>query len=96
MNSKIVIRSEKDTDITAITELTVAAFKTLEIKSHRAVYYRGTTCLRGAHVIARGRGGWPCSRAYRFFASDHFGPYPEMVWTWTCFGVAEVPAAGHW
>lgn len=34
MNSEIVIRSEKDTDITAITEVTVAAFKTLEISNH--------------------------------------------------------------
>jgi putative acetyltransferase len=34
MNPKIAIRSEIDTDVTTITELTVAAFKTLEISNH--------------------------------------------------------------
>jgi putative acetyltransferase len=34
MNSKIVIRSETDTDSSAITEVTVAAFKSLEISNH--------------------------------------------------------------
>jgi putative acetyltransferase len=34
MNPKIVIRSETDADVSAITEVTVAAFKTLEISSH--------------------------------------------------------------
>ncbi len=34
MNPKIVIRSERDADVTAITEVTVAAFKTLEISNH--------------------------------------------------------------
>jgi putative acetyltransferase len=34
MNPKIVIRSETDADVTAITEVTVSAFKTLEISNH--------------------------------------------------------------
>jgi putative acetyltransferase len=34
MNPKIVIRSEIDADVSAITEVTVAAFKTLEISNH--------------------------------------------------------------
>jgi putative acetyltransferase len=34
MNPKIVIRSETDADVCAITEVTVAAFKTLEISNH--------------------------------------------------------------
>ena len=34
MNPKIVIRSERDADVSAITEVTVAAFKTLEISNH--------------------------------------------------------------
>lgn len=34
MNPKIIIRNEKDADVDAITELTVAAFKTLEISNH--------------------------------------------------------------
>ena len=33
MNPEIAIRKEKDTDIAAITEVTVAAFKTLEISN---------------------------------------------------------------
>jgi putative acetyltransferase len=34
MNLKIVIRSETSADVSAITEVTVAAFKTLEISNH--------------------------------------------------------------
>jgi putative acetyltransferase len=34
MNTKIVIRSEAATDVRAITEVTIAAFKTLEISNH--------------------------------------------------------------
>jgi len=34
MNAKIVIRSETDADVSAITEVTVAAFTTLEISNH--------------------------------------------------------------
>jgi hypothetical protein len=97
MNPKIVIRSETDADLKAITEVTVAAFKTLEISNHTEQFI--IEALRAAKALTislvaevDGR----VSRAYCFFASDHFGPYPELVWTWTCFGVAKVPAAGHW
>jgi len=34
LNPKIVIRSETNSDVSAITEVTVAAFKTLEISNH--------------------------------------------------------------
>ena len=34
MNPKIIIRNEIDADVDAITEVTVAAFKTLEISNH--------------------------------------------------------------
>ena len=34
MNPEITIRSETNTDISAITEVTIAAFKTLEISNH--------------------------------------------------------------
>lgn len=34
MNPKIIIRNEKDADVDAITEVAVAAFKTLEISNH--------------------------------------------------------------
>jgi putative acetyltransferase len=34
MNPEIIIRNETDADVSAITEVTVAAFKTLEISNH--------------------------------------------------------------
>ncbi len=34
MNPRIVIRSETDADVSAITEVTIAAFRTLEISNH--------------------------------------------------------------
>ena len=34
MNPKIVIRNETHNDVCAITEVTIAAFKTLEISNH--------------------------------------------------------------
>lgn len=34
MDPKIIIRNEIDADVDAITEVTVAAFKTLEISNH--------------------------------------------------------------
>jgi len=34
MNPKIIIRNEKGADVDAITEVTVAAFKTMEISNH--------------------------------------------------------------
>ena len=34
MNPKIVIRSETDSDVNAVTEVTVGAFKSLEISNH--------------------------------------------------------------
>jgi putative acetyltransferase len=34
MNSEIIIRNEIDADVDAITEVTIAAFKTLEISNH--------------------------------------------------------------
>jgi putative acetyltransferase len=34
MNANIIIRNETDVDVSAITEVTVAAFKTLEVSNH--------------------------------------------------------------
>ena len=34
MNPKVIIRNETDADVSAITEVTAAAFKTLEISNH--------------------------------------------------------------
>ena len=39
MNPKIIIRNEIDADVDAITEVTVAAFKTLEISNNTEQYF---------------------------------------------------------
>ena len=49
MNPKIVIRSETDADVSAITEVTVAAFKTLEISNHTEQFI--TEALRAAKAL---------------------------------------------
>lgn len=49
MNLNIKLRSETDTDVTAITEVTVAAFKTLEISNHTEQFI--ITALRAAKAL---------------------------------------------
>ena len=49
MNPKIVIRSEIDADVSAITEVTVAAFKTLEISNHTEQFI--IEALRAARAL---------------------------------------------
>jgi putative acetyltransferase len=49
MNLKIVIRNETDADVNAITEVTVAAFKTLEISNHTEQFI--ITALRAAKAL---------------------------------------------
>ncbi len=49
MNPKVVIRSESDADVSAITEVTVAAFKTLEISNHTEQFI--IEALRAAKVL---------------------------------------------
>lgn len=49
MNPKIVIRSETDADVSAITEVTVAAFKTLEISHHTEQFI--IAALRAAKAL---------------------------------------------
>jgi putative acetyltransferase len=49
MNPKIVIRSEIDADVSAITEVTVAAFKTLEISHHTEQFI--IAALRAAKAL---------------------------------------------
>jgi putative acetyltransferase len=41
MNPNVVIRCETDSDVSAITEVTVAAFKTLEISHHTEQFIEG-------------------------------------------------------
>lgn len=49
MNPKVAIRSEADADVGAITEVTVAAFKTLEISNHTEQFI--ITALRAAKAL---------------------------------------------
>lgn len=49
MNPKIAIRNETDADVGAITEVTIAAFKTLEISNHTEQYIIET--LRAAKAL---------------------------------------------
>jgi putative acetyltransferase len=49
MNPKIVIRSETDADVSAISEVTVAAFKTLEISNHTEQFI--IAALRAAKAL---------------------------------------------
>jgi len=50
MNLKILIRSETDADVSAISEVTVAAFKTLEISNHTEQFI--IEALRAAKALA--------------------------------------------
>jgi putative acetyltransferase len=49
MNPKIVIRSETDADVSAITEVTIAAFKTLAISNHTEQFI--IEALRAANAL---------------------------------------------
>jgi putative acetyltransferase len=49
VNQKIIIRSETDSDVSAITEVTVAAFKTLEISHHTEQFI--IAALRSAKAL---------------------------------------------
>jgi len=49
MNPKIVIRSETDSDVSAIAEVTIAAFQTLEISNHTEQFI--IEALRDAEVL---------------------------------------------
>lgn len=50
MKLKITVRKENDGDLGAISEVTVAAFKTLEISSHTEQFI--VAALRAAHALA--------------------------------------------
>ena len=52
MNPKIVIRSETDADVSAITEVTVAAFKTLEISNHTEQFIIAALRAAGALTLS--------------------------------------------
>jgi putative acetyltransferase len=50
MNLKFIIRDETDADVTAITEVTVAAFKSLEISGHTEQFI--IKVLRAANALS--------------------------------------------
>lgn len=50
MNPKVVIRRETEADVSAITEVTVAAFNSLEISNHTEQFI--ITALRAAKALA--------------------------------------------
>ena len=52
MNPKIVIRSETAADVSAITEVTVAAFKTLEISNHTEQFIIAALRAAGALTLS--------------------------------------------
>jgi len=52
MNPKIVIRNESDADVSAITEVTVAAFKTLEISNHTEQFIIAALRAAGALTVS--------------------------------------------
>src|SRR3989339_1147531 len=52
MNPKIVIRSETDADVGAITEVTVAAFKTLVVSNHTEQFIIAALRAAGALTLS--------------------------------------------
>jgi putative acetyltransferase len=50
MNPNIIIRNETDADVNAITEVTVAAFKTLEVSNHTEQFI--VEALRASDALA--------------------------------------------
>jgi len=50
MNPKIVIRNETDADVSAISDVTVAAFKTLEVSNHTEQFI--VEALRAAKALS--------------------------------------------
>ena len=96
MNPKIVIRNESPDQTSAITEVTIAAFKTLEVSSQTEHFI--VEALRAAgssHLISGRRSGRPSSRAYCFLTCDQFRWHTRLVWTWAGFRLAGAPTEGH-
>ena len=52
MNPKIIIRNETDADVNAITDVTIAAFKTLEISNHTEQFIIKALRTAGALTIS--------------------------------------------
>ncbi len=91
MNPKIVIRNETSADVGTIAEVTIAAFRTLEISNHTEQFTR-RQCPHG--ITGRGSGR-AFGRTYCVLSRDHFGRHSELVRTRTRFSVAGIPETRH-
>lgn len=96
MNLKVTIRKETDTDVAAITEVTVAAFKSLEISNNTEQFSIVALRTTGALSITHSRIGWACDYTFYLFASDNYGWHTKLVWSGSCFSVAGAPMTGYW
>jgi putative acetyltransferase len=85
MNPKIVIRSETDADVNAITEVTVAAFKTLEISNHTEQFI--IEALRAAKALTVSLVAELNGRVIGHIA---FSPVTISDGTWNWYGLGPV------
>lgn len=67
MNQEIRLRPEMDSDVNAITDVTVAAFKNLEVSDHTEQFV--VTALRAAKALTPD--GHPNSPAYGHLKLPH-------------------------
>ncbi len=89
----MIIRNETISDIAAISEVTIAAFKNLPISNHTEQYI--INALRNANaltisLVAEINGKVVGHIA--FSARNHFGWNPRLVRTWSCVGIARISA----
>ena len=97
MNPAIIIRNETDADISIITEVTVAAFKTLKISNHTEQFI--IEALREAQDLTLSLVAEVDSRVVGHIAFSpvtNLGRHHELVRTRTSFCAARVPAEGYW
>ena len=91
MGSEIVIRNETDADVGAIAEVTIAAFKTLEISNHTEQFI--IEALRAAKVLTLSLVAVVDGRVIGHIA---FSPVTISDGTQDWYGLAGIPALGHW
>jgi len=85
MNPKIIIRSETDADVSAIAEVTVAAFKTLKISNHTEQFI--IAALRAAKALTLSL----VAEAYgRVIGHIAFSPVTISDGTWNWYGLGPV------
>jgi len=98
-NPGMVIRNETDADIGAISEVTIAAFETLEISNHTEQFI--IEALRAAKaltvsLVAELDGRLIGHIAFSAVTISDLGRNTKLVWTRACLGVAGVSAEGRW